>query len=123
MKPIITSNHWFQRSFLRIVPYSSYGLNWLIIIELPSHPIVSTYYNTILIALILIVILALFSSYTWNKRNEKILQPIVELTNITQAYSEGHHTLRVKLNQDDEIGRLAESFNQMLIPFSYQMKL
>lgn len=117
-----TSSYWLQRTFLRVVPYSSYGLDWLIIIELPSHPIVSTYYSAIFVALILILLLALFSSYTWNKRNKKILQPIIELTNITQAYSEGNHALRVKLNQDDEIGRLAEGFNQMADTISYQME-
>ena len=117
-----SANHGFRRSFTRIVPYSSYGLNWLIIIELPDHPIISTYYMTIFLALVLIFCLAGISSYIWTKRNKKVLLPIIELTNITQAYSEGNNQLRVNSYQDNEIGRLAEGFNQMADTISHQME-
>ncbi len=116
------ANAWPEETFLRIVPYSSYGLDWLIVIEIPTHPIIKTYYTTILVALILIMILAVFSSYAWSKRNKKVLQPIIELTNITQAYSEGNHNLRVYSYQDNEFGRLAKGFNQMADTISTQME-
>jgi len=42
-----------------------------------------------------------------------IVKPIRELTVATKAMSDGDTTRRVKVGADDEIGRLAESFNTM----------
>ena len=54
--------------------------------------------------------LALLLNYLWTRR---ILMPLFQMTAITRLVAKGNYTERVEVASSDEVGQLAQSFNQM----------
>lgn len=46
--------------------------------------------------------------------SRSILKPIIELTDVTEEIANGNLSKRLKIKSEDEIGRLADSFNKMV---------
>jgi len=46
--------------------------------------------------------------------SRSILKPIIELTEVTEEIANGNLSKRLKIKSEDEIGRLADSFNKMV---------
>jgi len=53
---------------------------------------------------------ALVLNYLWTRR---ILRPLFQMTTITRLVAKGNYTERVDVVSSDEVGQLAQSFNQM----------
>lgn len=59
---------------------------------------------------IVIIILLIVVSFV----TQKISKPILELKNATDKLSKGDNNIEIKLNSNDELGSLVESFNKMI---------
>jgi len=106
-------HNFMSKTYVRIVPYTFHNLEWLIILELPSAQIMKVLNQGMLILVSILFFLFIGSILIWNRRNKSILEPIIELTQVTQSYTNGNYMIRAKKHRDDEVGRLAESFNQL----------
>ncbi len=66
--------------------------------------------KTILLGIAMVAILALVSAFFMSRW---FIRPLVSMTAMAEAMAQGDFSRRVNLRRRDEIGRLAESFNQM----------
>lgn len=81
---------------------------------------ISASFIIILITAISIIILVMSSSKKFMKKN--ISDPISELEEGVKHIKEGDYTYDVKVNSDDELGSLADSFNNMSTQIVSQME-
>jgi PAS domain S-box-containing protein len=103
-----------ERFFFQITPFAdAHGLDWLIVVVVPEsdfmEQIKSHNQLTIilcLIALLLAILLGFFTS-KW------IIHPLHQLSQAAVNLAEGKWDEKVLINRTDELGILANSFNQM----------
>lgn len=88
--------------------------DWAVVVELPAAeafaPLVQGLIQS-LGAMLLSFILAILAGFYLFKR---ISQPLVKLRNATREISKGNLKTKIAVESKDEIGELAESFNQMV---------
>ncbi len=75
--------------------------------------------NVIVVMIIIVIVLGLV--LTWVIRL-LLLKPLLKMVDTTRLISEGKHELRIKMNQDDELGHLATFLNKMLDRIFEQQK-
>ena len=89
--------------------------DWAVVTELPVaeayEPVLNRLKNMGLTLLILCVLAMLTGGYL----SKRITRPLVQLRDATIKISEGVLNSRIELNVQNEIGDLADSFNQMLV--------
>jgi len=103
-----------QREFVQVSPFQdSLGLDWLIVVVVPEadfmEQINANTRSTILLcilALVLATLLGILAS-RW------ITHPIFRLSKASRAIASGQLDQKVEVNGIDELGILAQSFNQM----------
>lgn len=102
------------RQFVQVVPFQDrYGLDWLIVIVLPEADylgqIQANIRDTLLLCLLALVAALILSVLTarW------ITRPVLSLNQSAQAIADGHWHQTVNIKRSDELGKLANSFNQM----------
>lgn len=103
-----------QLNFLQVTPIADEkGLDWLIVVVIPEKDftahIDANNRNTLLIicvALISAIIVGIITT-RW------ITRPILQLNNSAKALAAGNWQEVVEVNRQDEIGELAQSFNEM----------
>ncbi|HEY9807372.1 MAG TPA: HAMP domain-containing sensor histidine kinase, partial [Candidatus Obscuribacterales bacterium] len=103
-----------QRQFLQVVPLQDQrGLDWLIVVVVPEadfmEQIEANTRSTILLclaALIAAIGLGILTS-RW------IVQPILRLSQAAQALSQGEWEQKVPVEREDEVGVLAQAFQNM----------
>jgi len=107
--PITYERGEMTRASAKAVP----GTPWMVVAELPSRlvaaPARSYLVNMAPIAVLIVVIGGLVA--WWGSR--RITRPLVDVTHAAEAISTGDLEQRVSVQRDDELGRLARSFNTM----------
>ncbi|MEB3308801.1 MAG: EAL domain-containing protein [Snowella sp.] len=103
-----------HRQFVRVVPFNDHrGLNWLICVVIPEadfmEPIWANSRLTLLIAILALFIAIMVGIIT----AQWITDPIIEINQASKAIAEGKLDQQVNLGYKNEIGDLANSFNQM----------
>ncbi len=103
-----------QRNFVRVVPINDHrGINWLICVVIPESDFMSPIWANSRLTL-LIAILALFIAIMVGIITAQwITDPIIEINQASKAIAAGKLDQKVKLGYSNEIGDLANSFNQM----------
>lgn len=102
--------------FISVLPYKDpKGLNWKIVIVIPEADFMTkayrNTYQTILLCSIALILAGIIGILTarW------VTKPILQLNLAAKAIAAGNWQQTVKLNRNDELGELADSFNQMAI--------
>ncbi len=88
--------------------------DWAVVIELPlfeAYDPVLQKLKLSLLSLLFIFVLAIVSGFYLSKR---ITKPVIDLRDATRAISQGNLDTRIEATSNNEIGELAESFNQMV---------
>lgn len=90
------------------------GPGWYFLTVFP-HSLITT---TALSGIIFVVLLALASlgievAFLYFGLKREVIEPLSELERSVARISRGEYLIRVEVNRTDEIGQLAESFNQM----------
>jgi len=89
------------------------GTPWVVVAEIPSRLVAAPareYVRSMApIALLIVLVGALFA--WWSSR--RLTRPLVDVTRAAEAIAEGDLATRVPAGRDDELGRLARSFNTM----------
>ena len=109
-------NSWWrrERNFIHITPWrDELGLDWLVVTVVPESDFMAQINantrTTILLCLLALAIAILLGMYTarW------ISQPILRISEATQAIAGGNLNQQVSAPQVNELGILAQAFNQM----------
>ncbi|VXD25855.1 putative Diguanylate cyclase/phosphodiesterase [Planktothrix serta PCC 8927] len=103
-----------ERYIVKVFPFSDpRGIDWLICIVVPERDFMNLIiYNTkvtlflCLLALIIATILGIITAHI-------ITDPIIKLSQASQAITKGELDQKIEINRKDELGILAQSFNQM----------
>lgn len=102
------------RQFVQVVPFQDrYGLDWLIVIVLPEADYLGQIQSNIrdtLLLCILALVAALILSVLMARW---ITRPLLSLNQSAQAIADGQWNQTVNIKRSDELGKLANSFNQM----------
>lgn len=103
-----------ERQFLQIVPFSDpQGLDWLIVVIVPEadfmEQINANTRTTILLCIVALVVAIIFGIFT----TRGITQPIQRLRAASTAIAAGELDQKVEIKSINELGALAQSFNQM----------
>ncbi|MEP1024412.1 PAS domain S-box protein [Leptolyngbya sp. AS-A6] len=102
------------RQFVQVVPFQDrYGLDWLIVIVLPEADYLGQIQSNIRDTLLLCV-LALVAALILSVLMARwITRPLLSLNQSAQAIADGQWNQTVNIKRSDELGKLANSFNQM----------
>ena len=95
------------------------GLNWIVVTAIPEDlliaPVVQSIHLTVLLtAMALLLSLAVYAIIT-----RRLMKPMNELLQVSEAISSGDLTKRVNIVRNDEIGRISESFNKVTDKMQY----
>src|SRR5204862_2536439 len=98
-----------KRAIAMAVP----GTPWMVVTELPSRLIVAPAQGYLLNMAPLAALIVIFGALAawWGSR--RLTAPLVGVTRAAEAIASGDLTHRVPAGRDDELGRLARSFNTM----------
>lgn len=104
-----------ERQFLQVTPLrDNNGLDWLIVVVVPEtdflEKINANTRTTVLLIIVVAVIVALLVG-TFISR--WAVDPILNLNSAAKALAKGEWNQTVKLQREDEVGQLAQSFNFM----------
>ncbi len=89
------------------------GVSWLLVVELPTNEAYAPIRHMLFVtgeALTLIAIVAIGVGFIFSRR---IVSPLQRLTIVATKISNGHLDSRVDIHSRNELGILAQSFNQM----------
>lgn len=103
-----------QRQFVQVLPFEDgRGLSWLIVVVVPEADFMARInantYTTILLCLAALGLATGLGIFTAGL----ITRPVLRLNAASQAISQGDLEQRVEVQAIDELGTLAQSFNQM----------
>jgi methyl-accepting chemotaxis protein len=103
-----------NQQLIQAQPFSDEkGLDWLIMIVIPEADFMEQIYentrSTLWLCLAVSSIATVLGIYT----SRWITQPILQLSQASRAIAEGDLEQKVVMNRNDELGVLAQSFNQM----------
>ncbi len=106
-----------QLNFVQVVPFQDdKGLDWLIVVVIPESDFMGQIQANSRITIVLCVGALLVATFAGMLTSRWIVRPILRLKNAATALSEGkfERTIDlVDLNRSDELGVLANAFNQM----------
>ena len=103
-----------NRHFVQVTPWQDeFGLDWLVVVTVPESDFMAQINannrTTILLCLAALAIATLLGIYT----SRRISEPILRISQATQAISSGNLEQKVSAPNVNELGILAQSFNQM----------
>lgn len=88
---------------------------WLILVEFSGSAVMETAHLYLKWVIIIGVILVIVGSLGGWLMSRNITSPLQELTEAASAIAEGNYGSMVDINREDELGKLAKSFNTMAI--------
>ncbi len=89
------------------------GLDWILVVVIPESDFMGNVYALALQTLIIGVSMAIAITFAASTIAQKMTRPIKKLTQASQLVAEGNFNQTVEINRQDELGILADSFNQM----------
>lgn len=93
-------------------------LKWGIVVKIDRAEVFEVINRLFNMIVGLVIILGLVTAFVGFHFSNQITQPILALTRIEEKVREGDWSLRAEVNSKDEIGQLAEIFNEMLSSLS-----
>jgi len=91
------------------------GINWAMISEIRAEEALATVNDFSNISLTLFILTAILVTLVALYQSHHITQPIIQLAKASMDVAAGERDKQVSIHVNNEIGRLAESFNHMLL--------
>ncbi len=91
------------------------GTPWLVLIELSKDVILRPVYDFLIYLIIISIFVLLIGLFIAWILSRSITTPLNNLTVASSSIAAGDYSSLVKINQKDEIGKLAEAFNLMAV--------
>ncbi|MEI9959531.1 MAG: ATP-binding protein [Ferruginibacter sp.] len=100
-----------KRVLAQVAPIAN--TKWLLLVEFSEATILETatrFWNWTLVAGTVLIIIGIFITWVMSRN---IIKPINQLTAAATAVASGDHSAPVRVNRLDELGKLADAFNEM----------
>ena len=102
-----------DRLCINVMEYHEEGLNWIILTGVLESLFTAGIYHNLRLTIVLTLLTIFVSIVIYLRFVNKFLRPIDGLVEATESFSRGNLLQRAEIVRDDEIGRLAKSFNKM----------
>ncbi len=102
-----------DRWYINLTEYHDNGLNWLVITGIPESLFKAGIVANMKLTLLLAWLAVMLSIAVYLGLTKKLIKPLDGLIDTTEKFAQGDLSLRVKVIRNDEIGRIAETFNNM----------
>jgi two-component system, sensor histidine kinase and response regulator len=102
-----------DKTHIKLTDYNKNGLHWVIITYIPEQIFVHDLNSQLRVMVSLLIAAILASILVYIKFTSYLLKPISSLIYAADRLSEGELTQRAKVFRNDEIGRIAKSYNHM----------
>lgn len=102
-----------NKEHILVTPYTSYGLNWLVISMVPEEQLIAPMYKASTIAIVFSVIALFLTIIIFIKILQVSFKPVYELIDTANAFSKGDFERRALVEGQTEIAQLADTFNHM----------
>lgn len=89
-------------------------IHWLLLSEVSKKESLASIYWIEKITAILCIFLSLVAASIAYYQSKRIVKPITQLSEVTRAVAQGVSRQQVKIDRQDEIGELADTFNHMI---------
>lgn len=89
------------------------GLDWIVLTAIPESLLFKPVVDNIRFTILLVIIVLLLAFAVYYIITNSIMRSISDLVHVAEALSAGDLTQRVKITDNDEIGRISESFNRV----------
>ncbi|MBQ8924371.1 MAG: methyl-accepting chemotaxis protein, partial [Lachnospiraceae bacterium] len=93
------------------IALDGYSDQWSVVTLQRRSKLMMPIYVVVMIALIITVLALVAAAFIVNRIAKKVTNPIVDITGIIGAASEGDFSIKADTDNDTEVGVLAESFN------------
>lgn len=117
-KAVAYSNLNFDKYRLRLITIPYYYKSkrmYLIEVGISRSPIIKTLYGRVLFASLIIPVILVFTSFFGGLITKRILNPVMEVTNIAKNITYKDLSARVKVDKvDEELRYLVDAFNEMI---------
>ncbi len=87
--------------------------DWWVIVEQPANEAFATLRRSVVLLATLVVLVGVLALALGLFQAQKILRPLRTLRTGAQAFGAGHLDYRIHVQRQDEMGQLAQTFNQM----------
>jgi diguanylate cyclase (GGDEF)-like protein/PAS domain S-box-containing protein len=105
--------------FVNIKELTMEGVEWIIISAIPDSFLISEVVRNIYMALYLVAVALLLSFIVYYVITKKLIKPVYNLLQASEAFSLGDLSQRAPIVRDDEIGRITDSFNKVADKMQY----
>ncbi|HEY9597247.1 MAG TPA: PAS domain S-box protein, partial [Cyanophyceae cyanobacterium] len=103
-----------QLQFVQVTPIQDrWGLNWLIVVVVPESDFMEQIQNNTRSTILLCLTALGLATGVGIITSRWVVQPILRLSTAARALSEGDWNQTVQVEREDELGVLAQAFNQM----------
>lgn len=117
-KPVNYRDIYFGKQRLRLIAIPYYYKNkriYLVQMGAFLDPLMNILYDRMFFALLAIPVVLLFASFLGGAMTERVLKPVMEVTNIAKNITYKDLSSRVKIKQvDEELRYLVDAFNEMI---------
>ena len=102
-----------ENFYIHIRELEEAGIDWLVISAIPEALLMADIYANLKLTFFIAIIAAVIASIIYLLFTSNLLKPINSLVDMTQKYSQGDLSQRVKVIRNDEIGRISSAYNNM----------
>lgn len=102
--------------FLQVVPFKDqFGLDWLIVIVVPESDFMAEIYRNAAVTTLLCAVTLILSAAIGMLVSQWLTKPILQLNRAAKQVAQGDLNTVIALNRPDELGELAQSFDDMIL--------
>ena len=98
-----------------ITPINIANVTWLHVTEVERKQALNNATELLQYSILLLIICVVFVTYLANKKARSFISPILQLVEHSNLVAEGENVTGLIIESDDEVGRLASAFNDMLV--------
>lgn len=104
-----------DRQYLEVLPFSDgFGLDWLIVVVVPESDFTAQIQSNTRATIALCIVALAIAVALGIALSRWVTYPILRLNTAVKTIAAGNWEGTVDLNRSDEVGQLADSFNQMI---------
>jgi len=98
-----------------ITPINIANVTWLYVTEVERKYALKDATELLQYSILLLIICVVFVAYLANRKARSFIKPILQLVEHSNLVAEGENVTGLVVESDDEVGRLASAFNDMLV--------
>ncbi|MBN2253756.1 MAG: diguanylate cyclase, partial [Kosmotogaceae bacterium] len=111
--PSFTSKDENGKLFVGIREVQMPGVDWVLLVAIPETHYMTSVIESVNLTVLLVVLALVFSVALFFIFARKLMKPVNDLLQVSEAFSSGDLSRRVKIVRNDEIGTISTGFNRV----------